>query len=111
VSASQSAGFNSESAGFEALASAERLLVQAETDAAAAREAALDALRALLLEWSERPRGDKVLDLLLQAAETDPSLEQFRSEAEVLDRFNPEADAAERAKIFVDAARARLANI
>jgi hypothetical protein len=29
----------------------------------------------------------------------------------VLDRFNPGADAAERAKLFVDAARARLVNM
>jgi hypothetical protein len=102
---------SSESASFESLATAERLLVQAETDPGAAREAALQALRSLLLEWSEPPRGDTVVDLLLQAAQTDPTLEHFRPEAEVLDRFNPQPDAVERAKIFVDAARARLANI
>ena len=69
------------------------------------------ALRSLLLEWHQEARGESVLDLLLQAAETDPTLANFRSEAEVLDRFNPEPDALDRAKIFVDAARARLANI
>lgn len=52
-----------------------------------------------------------MLVLLEQTAETDPTLADFRSEAEVLDRFNPEVDATERAKVFVDAARARLANI
>jgi hypothetical protein len=102
---------SSESAAFDSLAAAERLLVQAESDPSAARQAAVAALQALLLEWSQNPRADTVVDLLLQAAETDSSLEQFRAEAEVLDRFNPEADAADRAKIFVDAARARLANI
>jgi HEPN domain-containing protein len=102
---------SSESAAFGSLAAAERLLVQAETDPTVARQAAVAALRALLFEWSQQPRGERVLDLLLQAAETDASLEAFRPEAEVLDRFNPESDALERAKIFVDAARARLANI
>jgi hypothetical protein len=69
------------------------------------------ALRALLLEWGQSPGGDSVVGLLEQTAETDPTLADFRSEAEVLDRFNPEVDAVDRAKIFVDAARARLANI
>jgi hypothetical protein len=86
-------------------------LVQAESDPSVARQAAVAALRALLLEWHQEARGETVLDLLLQAAETDSTLEHFRPEAEVLDRFNPEPDATDRAKIFVDAARARLANI
>jgi hypothetical protein len=101
----------SESAAFGELAAAERLLVQAESDPSVARQAAVAALRALLLEWNQPTRGETVLDLLLQAAETDASLAAFRPEAEVLDRFNPEPDARERAKIFVDAARGRLANI
>ena len=96
---------------FEALADAERLLASAERDPPRAREAAMDALRSLLLEWGQTPRTDSVVGLLEQAAETDDSLIHFRAEAAVLDRFNPGPDAAERAKIFVDAARARLANI
>jgi peptidoglycan-N-acetylglucosamine deacetylase len=96
---------------FDALADAERLLTQAEQDPAQARPAAVAALRSLLLEWSLTPRGDTVTVLLEQAAETDESLRQFRSEAAVLDRFEVAADAYVRAKIFVDAARARLANI
>jgi hypothetical protein len=102
---------SSESAAFGSLAAAERLLVEAESDPAVARQAAVAALRALLLEWNQPASGETVTDLLLEAAETDASLANFRPEAEVLDRFNPESDALERAKIFVDAARARLANI
>jgi hypothetical protein len=52
-----------------------------------------------------------VAGLLEQAAETDSTLAHYHPEAEVLDRFNPQPDAAERAKVFVDAARARMANI
>lgn len=96
---------------FEALAAAERLLASAEQDPQRARDAAMDALRSLLLEWGQTPRADSVVGLLEQAAETDDSLADFRAEAAVLDRFSPGPDAAERAKIFVDAARARLANI
>jgi hypothetical protein len=92
---------------YESLVAAERLLA----DPAQARTAALDALRALLQEWSVSPTADSVVGLLEQAAETDDSLLQFRPEAAVLDRFPDEPDAAERAKIFVDAARARLVNI
>lgn len=92
---------------FESLANAERLLA----DPAQARAAALAALRALLLEWSVEPRGETVVALLEQAAQTDESLEHFRVEASVLDRYPDEPDAAERARIFVDAARARMANI
>jgi hypothetical protein len=102
---------SSESAAFDSLAAAERLLVEAESDPSVARQAAVAALRALLLEWNQEARAETVTDLLLEAAETDRTLENFRPEAEVLDRFNPEADAVDRAKIFVDAARARLANI
>jgi hypothetical protein len=92
---------------FESLTAAERLL----GDPAQARTAAMDALRALLQEWSVPPKADSVVGLLEQAAETDDTLLEFRPEAAVLDRFPDEPDAAERAKIFVDAARARLANI
>jgi hypothetical protein len=97
--------------GFDALAEAERLLVESETDPSRGPAAAVAALRALLLEWGVEPRGDTVVDLLEQAAETDDSLLEFRAEATVLDRFEDTPDTAERAKIFVDAARARLANI
>jgi HEPN domain-containing protein len=97
--------------GFEALAQAEQLLTEAEQDPAAARAAAQAALRSLLFEWGETPRADSVVGLLEQVAEVDRSLNDFRAEATVLDRFNPAPDAGERAKVFVDAARARLANI
>ena len=92
---------------FDALAEAERLL----GDPARATDAAKAALRALLDAWSVPPQGETVVALLEQAAQTDDSLLGFRAEASVLDRFPDEPDAAERAKIFVDAARARLANI
>jgi hypothetical protein len=101
----------SQQEGFEALAEAERLLLESEQNPAAARDAALAALRSLLLEWGQTPRADTVVGLLEQVAETDDSVNQFHAEASVLDRFNPGPDAGERAKIFVDAARARLANI
>ena len=96
---------------YDALAAAERLLAEAGQDSRQATAAAVEALRALLLEWAMSPRGNTVVALLEQAAETDDSLLAFRSEATVLDRFEETPDAAERAKIFVDAARARLANI
>jgi hypothetical protein len=97
--------------GYDAMFEAERLLAEAAQDWTKAREAALDGLRALLIEWGVTPRAETVVGLLEQAAETDESLLAFRSEATVLDRFEETPDAAERAKIFVDAARARLANI
>jgi HEPN domain-containing protein len=98
---------------FDYLAEAERLLAGAEQDAAQARPAAESALKALLVTWGVTPRGESVVALLDQAAETDDTLLHFRAEAAVLDRVDPSAqpDAADRAKIFVDAARARLANI
>ncbi|HET6316403.1 MAG TPA: hypothetical protein VFG86_08095 [Chloroflexota bacterium] len=96
---------------FDELADAERLLAAAEQDADKAGEAAKAALRSLLDAWSVEPRGDTVVELLEQAAETDDTLLEFRPEATVLDRFEDQPDAAARAKIFVDAARARLANI
>jgi hypothetical protein len=96
---------------FQDLAESERLLAEAEEDPSKAAEAAQAALRALLEAWSVEPRGDTVVALLEQAAETDDTLLDFRPEAAVLDRFEQQPDAAERAKIFVDAARARLANI
>lgn len=101
----------SEQEGYEALAEAERLLARAEEDPDAARAAAVSALRSLLLEWGETPSADTVTGLIEQAARTDDTLLHFHAEAEVLDRFNPGADAVERAKLFVDAARARLVNI
>ena len=52
-----------------------------------------------------------VSELLAQAAETDPTLADFRLAAADLDAHSAEADAYERAKMFVDAARGRLANI
>ena len=96
---------------FNAMADAERLLIDAEQDPAQARPAAIAALRSLLLEWGQTPRGETVTALLDQTGETDASLLHFRAEAAVLDRFDVAVDAHERAKIFVDAARARLANI
>jgi hypothetical protein len=97
--------------GYEAMFEAERLLAEAEQDWTKARGSAVAGLRALLLEWGVTPRDDTVVGLLEQAAETDDSLLAFRPEASVLDRFEETPDAADRAKIFVDAARARLANI
>ncbi|TME39619.1 MAG: hypothetical protein E6I75_05290 [Chloroflexi bacterium] len=101
----------SEQQGYQALAEAERLLARADEDPASARAAAVSALQSLLLEWGETPSADTVTGLVEQAARTDDTLLDFHAEAEVLDRFNPAADAAERAKLFVDAARARLVNI
>jgi HEPN domain-containing protein len=97
--------------GYESLAKSERLLKEAEQDWRQAHPAAVAALRALLLEWGVTPRGQTVVELLEQAAETDDTLLDFRAEATVLDRFEEQPDAAERAKIFVDAARGRLTNI
>ncbi len=96
---------------FAELAEAERLLAGAEQDPHQAAAAAKAALRSLLEAWSVEPRDDTVVELLEQAAETDDTLREFRPEAAVLDRFEEQPDAAARAKIFVDAARARLANI
>jgi HEPN domain-containing protein len=93
------------------LTQSERLLDTAEASPEVGRSAALAALRALLEEWGERPRTDSVVGLLEQAAETDSSLLELRAEATVLDRFPDEPDSAERARAFVDAVRARLANI
>src|SRR5437660_6011576 len=96
---------------YESLVESEHLLVAADDMPAIGRHAAVAALRALLQEWGVTPRADSVTGLLEEAAETDDSLLHFRSEAAVLERFPDEPDAAERAKIFVDAVRARLANI
>ncbi|HEV7664827.1 MAG TPA: hypothetical protein VGQ62_14940 [Chloroflexota bacterium] len=98
---------------FDYLTEAERLLAAADAEPAHACPAAIAALKALLLEWGVTPRAETVVALLEQAAETDDTLLHFRAEAAVLDRFSIEQppDAAQRAKIFVDAARARLANI
>lgn len=102
---------STEPEGYPQLAEAERLLTAAEKDPTQAAPAAKAALLSLLDAWSETPRGDTLVALLEQVAQTDDSLLEFRSEAAVLDRFDPQPDAATRAKIFVDAARARLANI
>lgn len=96
--------------GFHALADAERLLLAA-SDPARAREAARAALRALLLDWGQAPRGSSVGDLLRQAAETDDTLAGFAGTAEDLEADPPRGDPAANAKVFVDAARGRLANI
>src|SRR5215211_7895115 len=97
--------------GAHALAQAEQLLIRAEQDPSAARPAAAAALRALLLQWGQTPRGEQIRELLDQAAESDDSLADLRLPAEDLDAHSAEADAYERAKMFVDAARGRLANI
>ena len=94
--------------GFAEIAEAERLLERAEQDPSVARDAAVAALRGLLLYWSEQPRGDSVAALLDQVAETDDTLADFRLQAADLDAKTSELDAYERAKIFVDAVRARL---
>ena len=96
---------------FHSLADAERLLAEAEHVPAQARPAAVAALRALLLEWGVPPAGDSTVALLEQVAATDETVLEFRPEAAVLDRYPDAPDAADRARIFVDAARARLANI
>lgn len=98
---------------FDSLADSERLLHEAQEDPAQAPAAALAALRGLLMEWGVTPRGETIAELLEQAAETDDTLLHFRVEASLLDGFDPaeRSEAAEHARIFVDAARARLANI
>jgi hypothetical protein len=96
---------------YDDLAQSEHLLDSAKEAPAIGRDAALSALRALLEEWGEQPRANSVVGLLEQAAETDTSLLDLHSEATVLDRFADEPDSAERARAFVDAVRARLANI
>jgi HEPN domain-containing protein len=96
--------------GAHALEEAERLLDRAEQDSSHAQMAAVEALKALLLHWAQTPRGERVEELLAQAAETDDTLEQFRSDAAALDG-GAAANPHEQAKIFVDAARARLMNI
>jgi hypothetical protein len=96
---------------FDTLGDAERLLAEAVETPAQARPAAVAALRALLLEWGVTPRGDSVVILLEQVGETDDSLLHFRAEAAVLDRSPDQPDGADRARIFVDATRARLANV
>ncbi len=97
--------------GAHGLAEAEELIERAEQDPTAARPAAVAALRALLLFWSQTPRGDRVGELLSQAAETDDTLANFMDEARVLDRDDVVDGTYERAKIFVDAARGRIVNI
>ena len=97
--------------GAQVLHEAEQLLERAERDPAAARAAAAAALRGLLLLWSQAPRGERVGELLSQAAETDDTLAEFMDDAAVLDRDDVVDGTYERAKVFVDAARARVVNI
>ena len=94
--------------GFHQIAEAERLLERAASDPSVAREAAIAALRGLLYYWAEEPRGDTLSELVAQAAQTDGTLADFEVPAADLDAKTSELDAYERAKIFVDAARARL---
>jgi hypothetical protein len=94
--------------GFHEIAEAERLLQRAEQEPSLAREAAINALRGLLLYWGEEPRGQTVSELLQQTARTDGTLADFMVPASDLDAKPGELDGYERAKKFVDAARARL---
>jgi hypothetical protein len=94
--------------GFHAIADAELLLQQAESDPSVARDAAIAALRGLLYYWADEPRGTTLSELLAQAAQTDSTLADFEVPASDLDAKSSEYDAYERAKIFVDAVRARL---
>ena len=96
---------------YESLVESERLLAAADDTPGDGRPAAIAALRGLLQEWGLEPRADSVTGLLEQAAETDDTLLHFRAEATALDQFPDRPDSADRARIFVDAARARLANI
>jgi hypothetical protein len=96
---------------FDTLSEAERLLEESSQTPTKARPAAIAALRALLMEWGITPRADSVVGLLEHVAETDDSLLHFRADAAILDRSPHEPGAADRARIFVDAVRARLANI
>lgn len=97
--------------GAHALAEAEDLLIEAERDPLAARPAAVAALRALLLQWAQSPRGERLTELLAQAATTDDTLSNFQEQAAALEQEPPPADAYGQAKVLVDAARGRLANI
>src|SRR5438094_290282 len=96
---------------FEDLEKSGQLVESAEEQPTLGRDAAIAELRALLEEWGETPGADTTVGLLEQAAKTDRTLMDFHAEAAVLDRFPDEPDSAERARIFVDAARARLTNI
>jgi hypothetical protein len=99
--------------GTHLLGEATQLLECAKQDPAFAQPAAATALRALLLFLEQEPRGDRVVSLLEQTAEVDEALAKFRSDALTLDggTFETPGDAYERAKLFVDAARARVVNI
>ena len=91
-----------------ALMQADQLLERAETDPSQARLAAVEALRALLLFWTEEPRGETVSELLAQAADADQTLAELRVTAEDLDASSSELDAYERAATLIDAVRGRL---
>ena len=97
--------------GAHVLHEAEQLLERAEQDPASARQAAITALRGLLMIWAQTPRGERVGELLAQAAETDDTLAEFMEDAKALDREDAPDGTYERAKVFVDAARARVINI
>ena len=86
------------------------LLDAAVRNPRSARPAALAALRALLLYWDQDPRGDTVVELLNQVAETDDTLLEFSADAAALDGGGP-GDLYAHAKVFVDAARGRIINI
>lgn len=92
----------------QALSHADRLLARAETDPTQAHPAAIEALRALLLFWTEEPLGETVSALLAQAAVADETLADLRLVAEDLDASRSELDAYERAATLVDAVRGRL---
>jgi hypothetical protein len=97
--------------GAHALAEAETRLLAAEHDPAQARSAAQAALEALLRLWAQTPRGNSLSALLGQAAESDPTLAEFAPQAATLESSPAGPGSYELAKIFVDAARGRLANI
>ena len=97
--------------GADELAEAERLLADSESDpsnGAAATAAAVAGLKALLLQWTEEPRGETPTALLSQAARTDETLMKFRPDAEALEAPTGDGRDYEHAKALVDAARALL---
>ena len=98
--------------GADELAEADRLLEESADDpsnGSAATGAAVAALRALLLQWTEEPGSQRPTELLVQAAKTDPSLLKFSADAEALEAPTGDGRDYEHAKTVVDAARALLA--
>jgi HEPN domain-containing protein len=92
------------------LTDAELLLEQVHADAAAASQAALVALRAVLDHWGIGATGQSVTELLERAIRQDGALSHLRDEATALDEghIHSLADAYECANLFVEAARCRL---